>query len=92
MMALPTAPTETFLPSRLASAQGQALGWAQPLSSLGISPQHAPRCRKPGLHPRPLPMAGTWTQLRPLAPSSAAVPSGSLASLNSASDRGSWTH
>lgn len=35
-------PHETFLPGRLAAAQGQAPGWAQPLSSLGISPSVPP--------------------------------------------------
>ena len=79
MMALPTAPTETFLPSRLASAQGQALGWAQPLSSLGISPQHSPRCRKPGLHPLAPPHGRHLDPAPAPAPSSATVPSGSLA-------------
>ena len=47
-------PHETFLPGRLAAAQGQAPGWAQPLSSLGISPSVPP-----------LPV-GTWTQPWPL--------------------------
>lgn len=59
-------PHETFLPGRLAAAQGQAPGWAQPLSSLGISPSVAPAAGSLARVAWPLPTVGTWTQPWPL--------------------------
>lgn len=80
----PTDCPQQFLPSRLATAQGQARAGLS-LCPAWESPQRGPAAGSLARVAWPLPTVGIWTQPWPLHLPRPLCPSGSLASLNSAS-------